>query len=156
MARKLNYYELEQVINALEKDLLEYKNARTAAFKSQEELERILNAVPDFMAAVDSQYKILRVSKSMAEKLKSSPEGLIGKFCYRYICLADQPPSSCPHAKMLCDGKVHTSENYNNQLGMNTLVTSSPLYDDKGRLIGGVLTARDTKICRETEKTEID
>jgi hypothetical protein len=57
---------------------------------------------------------------------------------------------------MIADGKVHTSENYNNQLGMNMLVTSSPLYDDKGRLIGGVLTARDTKIYRETEEAEIE
>ena len=153
MARKLNYYELEQVINLLEKDLLEYKNARTAAFKSQKELECILNAVPDFIAAIDNQYKIQRVNKPLAEKLKCSPEALIGKFCYRYICQTDHPPSSCPHAKMLCDGRVHTSENYSNQLGMNMLVTSSPLFDDDGRLIGGVLTARDTKIYKQTEET---
>jgi hypothetical protein len=49
MARKLNYYELEQVINVLEKDLLEYKNARTAAFKSQRELECILSACQNAM-----------------------------------------------------------------------------------------------------------
>ena len=156
MARKLNYYELEQVINLLEKDLLEYKNARTAAFKSQEELERILNAVPDFIAAIDNQYKIQRVNKSLAEKLKCAPEGLTGKTCYRYICKADHPPASCPHARMIADGKAHTSEYYNIQLGMNMLVTSSPLYDDKGRLIGGVPTARDTKIYRETEEAEIE
>ena len=154
MARKLNYYELEQIINVLEKDLLEYKNARTVACKSQMEMERILNAVPDCIAVIDNQFKIKRVNKSLAEKLKCSPEGLIGKFCYRYICHADQPPSSCPHTQMLCDGKEHTSENYNKLMGMNMLVTSSPLYDDKKRLIGGVLTARDTKIYRETEERE--
>ena len=146
MARKLNYYELEQVINVLEKDLLEYKNAKTAAFKSQKELERILNAVPDFVAAIDNQFKILRVNKSLAEKLKCTPEGLMGKTCYRYLCQADDPPSSCPHARMIADGKVHTTQNCNNQLGLNMLVTSSPLHDDEGRLIGGVLTARDIKI----------
>jgi len=155
MARKLNYYELEQLINVLEKDLLEYKNAKTTAFKSQKELERILNAVPDFIAAIDNQYTIQWVNKPLAEKLKCSPEGLIGKFCYRYICQTDHPPSSCPHAKMIGDGRVHTSENYNNQLGMNMLVTSSPLHDDKGKLIGGVITARDIKIYQETEGIEI-
>ncbi|MFC1577455.1 PAS domain-containing protein [Thermodesulfobacteriota bacterium] len=143
MARKLTYDELEQVVNVLERDLREYQIAKRAAFKSQKELERILNAVPDYIAAIDDQFKIQRVNRSLAEKLKCAPEALIGKSCYKYICQAEHPPSFCPHAKMLCDGKMHISENYNKQSGMNLLVTSIPLHDDKGRLIGGVLTARD-------------
>ena len=55
---------------------------------------------------------------------------------------------------MLSDGKVHISENYNEQLGMNMLVTSSPLYDDGGRLIGGVLTGRDIRIYRKNTELE--
>ena len=153
MARKLTYAELEQVVNVLERDLLEYQNAKTAALKSQGELERILNAVPDYIAVIDIQFKILRINRSLAEKLEYSSERLIGKFCYRYICKADHPPPSCPHAQMLNDGKVHLSENYNKHLGMNMLITSSPLYDDEGKLIGGVHITRDTKIHRETEET---
>ena len=143
MARKLTYDELTQVVNVLERDLLEYQIAETAALKPPDEWERILNAVPDYIAAIDIQFKIQRVNKALAEKLNSTPERLMGKPCYRYICKADQPHSSCPHAQMLKDGKVHISENYNKQLGMNMLVTSSPLYDEKGRLIGGVHIIRE-------------
>ena len=153
MARKLTYAELAQVVNVLEKDLLGYQSAETAVLKSPDEWERILNAIPDYIASIDNQFKIQRVNKSLAEKLKRAPERLMGRPCYRYICKAEQPPPSCPHAQMLNDGKAHISENYNNQLGMNMLVTSSPLYDVKGRLIGGVLTARDTKIYKQTEET---
>ena len=149
MARKLTY-------NELEKDLLACKNAKEVAVKDKEELACIFNAIPDHIAIIDNQFKIQRVNRALADTLKCSPEELKGKPCYRYICKADRPPASCPHARMIADGKVHTSENYNNQLGMNMLVTSSPLYDDKGRLIGGVLTARDTKIYRETEEAEIE
>jgi hypothetical protein len=56
---------------------------------------------------------------------------------------------------MLSDGKVYISKNYNEHLGMNMLVTSSPLHDDEERLIGGVITARDIKIYHKTEGTEI-
>ena len=143
MARKLTYDELAQVVNVLERELLEYGKAKTAAFKSQEELERIFNAIPDYIAILDNQFKIQRVNKSLAEKRKCASEGLMGKSCYGYICQAEHPPSFCPFAKMLCDGKMHISEIYNKQLGMSMLVTSSPLHDGKGRLIGGVLTARD-------------
>ena len=143
MARKLTYDELEQVVNLLERDLLEFQNVKTAALKSQEEMERILNAVPDYIVAIDNQFKIQRVNKSLAEKLKCSPEGLIGRPCYRYICRADSPPLSCPHAQMLSDGKVHISENHNKHWGMNMLVTSSPLFDDEEKLVGGVHILRD-------------
>jgi ribosomal protein L29 len=34
MAGKLTYKELEQTVNELEKDLLEYKNAKESAFRA--------------------------------------------------------------------------------------------------------------------------
>jgi transcriptional regulator with PAS, ATPase and Fis domain len=153
MARKLTYNELEQTVKELEKDLLAYKNAKEFAVKDKEELACIFNAIPDYIATIDNRFKIHRVNRSLANKLKCSPEELMGKPCYRYFCLADRPGASCPHAQMLNDGKVHISGNYSKQFGMNMLVTSSPLYDDDGRLTGGVLTARDTKIYKRTEET---
>jgi PAS domain S-box-containing protein len=153
MARKLTYNELEQTVSELEKDLLAYKKAKADAVKAKEQLALIFNAVPDYIATIDRQFKIQRVNKSLADKLKCSPEGLVGKFCYKCICKADHPPSACPHAQLLCDGKVHISEKSYKQLGMNMLVTSSPLYDDEGSLTGGVHIFRDIKMCREAEET---
>ena len=89
------------------------------------------------------------VNKSLADKLECTQEGLRGEPCYKFICRADSPPSSCPHAQMLNDGKEHFAETYNRHLEMNLIVTSSPLYaaaaddDDEGKLLGGVLVARD-------------
>jgi PAS domain-containing protein len=145
MARKLTYNELVQTVKELEKDLLAYKNAKEVAVKDKKELACIFNAIPDYIATIDNQFIMQRVNKSLANKLKYSPDGLMGEPCYRYICKADQPPSSCPHAQMLNDGKVHISENFNKQLGINMLITSSPLFDDGGRLMGGVLIAHETK-----------
>ena len=90
MARKLTYNELEQTVSELEKDLLAYKKAKEDAVKAKEELALIFNAVPDYIATIDDQYKIQQVNKSLAEKLEGSPEELMGKFCYRYLCKSDQ------------------------------------------------------------------
>ena len=154
MARKLTYNELEQTVNELEKDLLAYKNAKDSAFRAKERLERIFNAVPDYIAIIDSQYRIMRVNKSLADKLKCAQEKLIGEPCYKYICRADHPSSLCPHAQMLNDGKEHFAETYNRHLEMNLLITSSPLYadDDEGKLSGGVLVARDSTTHKQTEE----
>src|SRR5210317_157739 len=113
MARKLTYNELEQTVNELEKDLLEYKKAKESALRAKEQLERIFNAIPDHIAIIDNQFKIQRVNKSLADKLKCPQERLMGESCYKYICSADSPPSSCPHAQMLNDGKEHKAETYN-------------------------------------------
>jgi transcriptional regulator with PAS, ATPase and Fis domain len=150
MARKLTYHELEQTVGELEHDLLTFKNAKEDAVKAKELLAHIFNAVPDCIVAIDDQYKIQWVNKSLAEKLKCAPEKLVGNFCYQCICKADPPPSACPHAKLLRGGKVYISENSYKQLGMNVLVTSSPLYDDEGKLIGGVHIIRDTQYIRKT------
>ncbi|MCP4296515.1 MAG: PAS domain-containing protein [Proteobacteria bacterium] len=153
MARKLTYNELEQTVNELEKDILVYKNAKEIAVKDKEELACILNAIPDHIATIDNQFRIQRVNKSLADKLKCSPEGLKRKPCYRYICKADHPPISCPHAQMLNDGKEHSAQIFNKQFGTNLLVTSSPLFDDEGRLIGGVHVSRDITAHKETEES---
>ena len=154
MARKLTYNELEQTVNELEKDLLAYKNVKESAFRAKEQLERIFNAVPDHIAIIDSQYRIMWVNKSLADKLECTQEELRGEPCYKFICRADSPPSSCPHAQMLNDGKEHFAETYNRHLGMNLLVTSSPIYaaDDEGKLMGGVLVARDSTTLKQTEE----
>ena len=154
MARKLTYNELEQTVNELEKDLLAYKNAKESAFRAKEQLERIFNAVPDHIAIIESHYRIMWVNKSLADKLECTQEELRGEPCYKFICRADSPPSSCPHAQMLNDGKEHFAETYNRHLGMNLLVTSSPIYaaDDEGKLMGGVLVARDSTTLKQTEE----
>jgi len=152
MARKLTYNELEQTVNELEKDLLAYKKAKESALRAKEQLERIFNAIPDHIAIIDNQFKIQRVNKSIADKLGWPQERLVGELCYKYICKADRPPSSCLHAKMLNDGKEHLVETYNKKFGTNLLVTSSPIYDDEGRLFGGVQAAHDITTRKETEE----
>ena len=70
MARTLTYNEMKQTVSELEKDLLAYKSAKEDAVKAKEELALIFNAIPDHIAVIDSQYRIQRVNKSLADKLK--------------------------------------------------------------------------------------
>ena len=152
MARKLTYNELEHTVKELEKEFLGYKNAKESVFRAKEQLERMFNAVPDHIAIINRHYRIQIANKSLADKLGCPQERLVGELCYKHICRANRPPASCLHAKMLNDGKEHLAETYNRHLEMNLLITSSPLYDDEGKLIGGVHVARDITTHKETEK----
>jgi PAS domain S-box-containing protein len=143
---------LEHTVKELEKEFLEYKNAKESVFRAKEQLERMFNAVPDHIAIINRHYRIQIANKSLADKLGCPQERLVGELCYKHICRANRPPASCLHSKMLNDGKEHLAETYNRHLEMNLLITSSPLYDDEGKLIGGVHVARDITTHKETEK----
>ena len=53
------------------------------------------------------------------------------------------PPEFCPHAKTLKDGKEHVAEVHEPRLGGDFLVSTTPLRNEKGTLIGSVHVARN-------------
>jgi len=110
---------------------------------AREEWERTFDAVPDLIALIDFNYRILRINRSMAEKLGVSAEQAIGLFCYEVVHCTHEPPDFCPHTRLMLDGKEHTSEVSEGCLGGEYLVTVSPLRDDQGNPIGSVHIARD-------------
>ncbi len=110
---------------------------------AREEWERTFDAVPDLIALIDFNYRILRINRSMAEKLGVSAEQAIGLFCYEVVHCTHEPPNFCPHTRLMLDGKEHTSEVSEGCLGGEYLVTVSPLRDDQGNPIGSVHIARD-------------
>ena len=83
---------------------------------------------------------------------------LIGMPCYKVFHDTNQPPQFCPHARMLQDGQEHTVEIHEENLDCDLLITASPLYDGRGKLIGAVHAARDIteqkKVDKELQKAE--
>ncbi len=105
--------------------------------------ERAFNSVPDLIAILDRQYRIVRVNQSMAEKLGRTPEQCVGLKCHECVHGSGEPPSFCPHACTLADCQSHAAEMCDERLGGHFLVTVSPLRDESGRIIGSVHVARD-------------
>ncbi len=121
--------------------------------------QRTFDAVPDPIAILGTEYRILRINKAMADRLGLTTDDCIGQTCYRAVHGMDEPPSFCPHAKLLQDGEEHTIEVYEERLSGHFLVSVSPLRDTAGRLVGGVHVARDIterkradELLREAER----
>ena len=115
-----------------------------AAFRMESRLwERAFDSVPDLIAIIDCRYRIVRVNQPMAEKLGRTPEQCVGLKCYECVHEAGEPPSFCPHALVLADGKSHAAEVLDDRLGGYFLVTVTPLRDESGEIIGSVHVARD-------------
>ena len=119
---------------------------------AKEEWERTFDAVPDLIALIDLNHKIIRVNRTMAEKLCLRPEQAVGLHCYEVIHCTDAPPDICPHLKLIRDGNEHTSEVHEDRLGGDFLVSVSPLRNADGIMIGSVHVARDITERRVLEQ----
>ena len=105
--------------------------------------QRTFNSVPDLIAILDRNQRIVRVNQSMANKLGRTPEQCIGLTCYECVHDLGEPPLFCPNVLALADGRTHAAEVYEERLGGYFLVTTTPLRDESGQTVGSVHVARD-------------
>ena len=153
---ELAEHALKKANEDLERRVLErtkeLKIANDNLFKAKTEWEITFNAVPDLIAIVGNDYRIIRANKAFSERMNfGRPFQVGGMKCYEAIHGRKQPVSDCPHRKLLSDGKPHSAEIVESRLGGTFDVTVSPLFGENGDSIGSVHVARDITDRKEVE-----
>lgn len=119
--------------------------------RAKVEWERTFDSVPDLIAILDEQHKVIRVNRSMANKLNRKPIECIGLTCFEVIHGTNTPPDSCHHAQTMCDLTEHESQVEDTAFGGTYLVTSTPLLDSNLNTYASVLVAREITQLKQTE-----
>lgn len=132
-------------------DITNTRLVEESIVRAKQEWERTFDSVPDLIMILDKQFRIMRVNKSMVNKLKASPTELIGRVCYEVVHQTDEPPPYCPHKKSLASGKEHSEEMFLGTLGGYYSIIVSPIYDPDGNIPGSVHVARDITERKEAE-----
>jgi len=127
------------------------KKAEEIAVQATRHWEYTFDAIPDLVAILDDQYRIVRANKAMASKLNVTPEECVGLTCYKAVHGTAEPPSFCPHRQLLKDGLEHAAEVYEDCFGGYFLVSVSPLRNSEGKLLGSVHVARDINERKQAE-----
>ena len=122
---------------------IERKRAEEAIGQANRQWERTFDSVPDLIAILDRDYRIVRVNRAMAERLRITPREAIGLKCHKVVHGLEQHPPDCPHALLMLDRKEHGQEIHERNIGGDFYVTVSPLFDSEGELTGSVHVARD-------------
>jgi diguanylate cyclase (GGDEF)-like protein/PAS domain S-box-containing protein len=133
-------------------DVTERKHSEEKLFQVTERWERTFDAVPDLIAIIDNDFRIVQANKAMADRLGVTPAECAGQLCYLAVHKTGAPHSFCPHAQTLNDCHEHMAEVSEEGLGGHFLVSTSPIYDSAGQLMGSVHVARDITSRKETEE----
>jgi PAS domain S-box-containing protein len=144
--------ELAAANVALRQEIEERKRAQEAIGRAKQEWERTFDTVPDLIAIIDQHFRIVRVNRAMADRMGVDAGEAVGNSCHNLICLRGRPPSSCPHAKLLADGKEHTTEIPDYRSEGAFIVSATPFHNGGGRLIGSVYVARDISDYKRAEE----
>jgi PAS domain S-box-containing protein len=120
--------------------------------RAKAEWENTFDSIPDLMAIIDTDHRLVRVNRALAQRLGVAPEHLVGQYCYAALHGSDVAWPGCPHAQALATGQPTTLEVEDPHLGGIFLNTSSPLLDAEGRLSGCVHIARDITEMKRLEE----
>jgi len=134
------------------RDATHRKKAEEAARQREIEWERTFDAVPDLIAILDSSHRIVQINRAMAEQLGCWPDRCIGQLCHQVVHGCTHPPELCPFTLSLADGKTHTAEFHEERLGGDFLVSTTPLSDEAGNVVGSVHVCRDITEQKKTRQ----
>jgi PAS domain S-box-containing protein len=128
-----------------------HAQAEEAILQAKEEWERTFDAVPDLVMIMDNQHGIVRMNKAMADRLGLTTKQCIGLKCHETVHGLPQPATFCPLVLTYQDGQQHIAEVHESRLGGDFLVSTTPLCDAQGELIGTVHVARDITEHKQAE-----
>jgi two-component system cell cycle sensor histidine kinase/response regulator CckA len=123
-------------------DVTEQKEAEKNLRRAKEDWEKTFDSVPDLIAILDNQHRIVRMNKAMAVRLGGNTDSS-GMTCYEHIHGTQGPIPLCPYLKTLADGQEHVVEVHEDRLGGDFLISTTPLCDAQGNLTATVHVARD-------------
>ena len=113
--------------------------------------EAIFDSIPDLITVIDRNCTIVRANKAMAERLNRTEESMIGVHCYECIHGMVNPHEGCPHTSLLRDGKGHAAELYEPLLDGVFMVSTTPVYNQDGSMLGSVHISRDITGRKQAE-----
>jgi PAS domain S-box-containing protein len=112
--------------------------------RAKAEWELTIDTIDEGITLVDANCRILRVNRTLAEWLDTTPQSLVGKHCYDVIHGTDSPPAYCPHARLTAASRDPLEMEIDEPHLHGTFHYSAfPLRDRDGNLTGSVNVLKD-------------
>ena len=135
------------------RDVTDRRLYENALLKSRDEWRRTFDAIPDLITILDKDQRIVRTNKAMAKKIGISPEEIEGASCYPYFQKLKLNHPSYPGSISQKDGKSQFKQLKGSDMEGDYLVTTTPIHNDVGEIIGSVHIAHDIAEQKKYEES---
>ena len=117
--------------------------------------EIILESISDGVFTVDHNWRIMSFNRAAEEITGTSRDEAIGRFCWE-VFRSNMCEGDCALKRTMKEGKSFLSSSTyiinNRQKRVPISVSTSPLKNDKGDVLGGVETFRDHSLVEELRR----
>jgi len=110
--------------------------------RGKAEWEHTFDSIPDLVAVIGADNRLVRVNRATAERLRMPPGALVGRRCSEVL----------PCDEAICCATGATREAEDPRLGGTFVITSSPLRNPEGHVMGHVCLARDITEMKRLEE----
>jgi PAS domain S-box-containing protein len=112
----------------------------------------IFNSIGDAVFVADDNNNILKANAAFARLLNKKVEDIIGKKCYELVHKSKTSWPECPFEKSKKDRKTHIEEVYDPAIGVPLLITTSPIFNSAGEVIGVVHISKEITSLKRAEE----
>ena len=125
------------------RDITKRKELDEALKCAAEEWSRTFDSINDAVCINSKDFQLLRVNKAFADMYHVEPSQVIGKRCYEVTGESKEPVEGCPHQETLRTEKPAKSEFFIHEKGTYVEISTSPIFNEKGEVVGSVHITRD-------------
>ena len=121
--------------------------------RAANEWRATFDSIPDLIYVIDQNYKFVKLNKAALDFFKMKPEELIGKKrCFEIVHKTGRPWPNCAAEKTMHDKLSYSEEVDDPAIGIPLLVSTSPILNSQGDLVGVVHLAKDISERKKNER----
>jgi len=138
--------DLQFLINITNQASIAIVNAQlfNQVLRGKQEWEQTFDSITDLICLINSEYRIIRVNRTLAQKFGMHPEVIVGKKCHQIFHPGSETPClECAHRQAMLSKKPFTLEKKSTTSDEVFLCSAFPRFSSSGEFIGSVYLLRD-------------
>ncbi|MEK6599717.1 MAG: ATP-binding protein [Deltaproteobacteria bacterium] len=105
--------------------------------------ENTFNSITDPISIHYLDYRLAKVNSALTLRCHTTPEDLVGRYCWEVYHNSNHKCPECPHERTLKTGKPSISEKEYHPLGGTFLSSTFPYFNEDGKMIGTIHIAKE-------------